>query len=357
MTKGITRAIGRRIPSVKRLLEQRDALAGQTATQASELLSLRDTLAERASEAQSLRDTLAERASEVQSLRDTLAGQAREMKPWRALPWPPGHFYSPLPSVDEVRSRSAQIFRYPTELPEIDLEADAQLDLVRDLSPFAHEAAFPDHPDEKFRYYFANDFFSYGDGTVLHCMLRLLQPSRIVEIGSGHSSALILDTNERNLGGLMRCAFIEPYPDRLMSLLRGDDDSRAEIYKSPLQDVAGEVIGTLRANDVLFIDSSHVSKIGSDVNLLIFEVLPALPKGVFVHFHDIFYPFEYPESWAYEGRGWNEAYILRAYLQANAGYRIRLWNPYLARFHRAEVARELPKWGRNPGGSIWLERV
>ena len=110
-----------------------------------------------------------------------------------------------------------------------------------------------------------------------------------------------------------------------MTLLRGDDHSRASLIVAPLQDVAlEEVIGTLRANDVLFIDSSHVSRVGSDVNRLIFAVLPELPKGVFVHFHDVFYPFEYPQEWVYEGRGWNEAYILRAYLQANPGYKIRL---------------------------------
>ena len=291
------------------------------------------------------------------ALAEQVAIQAAELKVLEGLPWPPGHFYSPFPSRDDVRSRRAQIFDCPSELPDIDLDSVAQLELVADLSPFAQQATLPEHPDDGYRYHYENEFFSYGDGLVLHCMLRWLQPARIIEIGSGFSSALILDTNERDLGGQMRCTFIEPYPDRLMGLLRGDDDAAAEILVAPLQDVTINIAGKLRANDVLFIDSSHVSKVGSDVNLLIFEILPSLQKGVFVHFHDIFYPFEYPETWVLEGRGWNEAYLLRAYLEANTGFRIRLWNSYLDRFHRAEVAAALPNWGRNTGGSIWLERL
>jgi len=315
VTNALTKAIGSRVPAVRRLVEQRDALAAQ------------------------------------------VAAQATELKVLEGLPWPPGHFYSPFPSLDDVRSRRAEIFICPSELPEIDADPVGQLALVAALSPLAHQATLPDQADDRYRYHYENDFFSYGDGLVLHCMLRWLQPSHIVEIGSGFSSALILDTDERHLGGRTKCTFIEPYPDRLMGLLRGGDDANAEILVAPLQDVATDFTRELRANDILFIDSSHVSKVGSDVNLLVFEILPSLPKGVFVHFHDIFYPFEYPENWVLEGRGWNEAYLLRAYLQANAGFRIRLWNSYLDRFHRAEVAAALPKWVRNTGGSIWLERL
>jgi predicted O-methyltransferase YrrM len=273
------------------------------------------------------------------------------------LAWPAGHYYSPIPSLEEIRSRHSQIFNRADQLLEIDLQTDNQLDLVQALSQFAKEANLPDHATKEYRYYSENNFFEQADGVVLYSLLRFLQPSRIVEIGSGFSSALILDTNERDLGGRMKCTFVEPYPDRLMGLLRGTDSDEVEIIASPLQDINLDMILELRENDVLFIDSSHVSKVGSDVNLLIFDVLPRLAKGVYVHIHDVFYPFEYPEQWVYQGWAWNEAYILRAYLQANAGYRIRLWNSYLAHFHRDEVARQLPRWDCKHGASIWLQRV
>ena len=358
-----TRA-GRTVPPLRRLLEQRDYFAARATSLASEatsltnhVASLTDEVASLASEAASLTNQVASLTDEVASLTEQVESLTDEVGPMRELAWPPGHYYSPFPSLDEVRRRRKQIFDREDQLLEVDVADAAQRELVRTLAPFAIEATFPEVASEDYRYYFENDFFGYGDAIALHSMLRWLQPKRIIEIGSGHSSALILDTNERNLNGEMHCTFIEPYPDRLNSLLRCGDRANAEIIASPLQDVPMDVIGSLEAGDVLFVDSSHVSRVGSDVNLLMFEVLPRLPAGVLVHFHDIFYPFDYPEHWVLEGRGWNEAYILRAYLQANAGYRIRLWNHYLATFHRLEVAQQWPMWDRNPGGSIWLERL
>jgi hypothetical protein len=113
----------------------------------------------------------------------------------------------------------------------------------------------------------------------------------------------------------------------------------------------------LERNDILFIDSSHVVKIGSDVNFLLGEVLPRLRPGVYVHVHDIFYPFEYPEAWIAEGRVWGEAYALKAFLTFNATFEIVLFNTYLERFHREIFEREMPLCLRNEGGSIWLRRL
>jgi hypothetical protein len=59
---------------------------------------------------------------------------------------------------------------------------------------------------------------------------------------------------------------------------------------------------TSEANDVLFIDSSHVGKAGSDVNCLLFDILPSLRSGVHVHVHDVLHPFEYPLDWFEAGR-------------------------------------------------------
>jgi hypothetical protein len=105
---------------------------------------------------------------------------------------------------------------------------------------------------------------------------------------------------------------------------------------------------------MLFIDSSHVSRIGSDVNQLFLEVIPSLPAGVHVHIHDIFYPFEYPRRWIYRGRAWNESYLLRALLINNDHLQISWFNSYLAHRHRETLAAALPQWGVDPGSSIWL---
>ena len=93
------------------------------------------------------------------------------------------------------------------------------------------------------------------------------------------------------------------------------------------------------------------------MNIIFAEILPALRSGVFVHFHDIFYPFEYPRYWIDEGRAWNEAYMLRCFLQDNSAFSIELWNQFLAEFNRPWFERHMPMCLRNTGASLWLRCV
>ena len=117
-----------------------------------------------------------------------------------------------------------------------------------------------------------------------------------------------------------------------------------------------DVFSRLRAGDVLFIDSSHVSKVGSDVNYIFFNILPALQTGVRIHFHDVFYPFEYPEQWILNGRSWSEAYLLRAFLQFNQTFEVELFPNHLIRFHPEFFQKHMPLCVKDPGGSIWIRK-
>jgi hypothetical protein len=110
----------------------------------------------------------------------------------------------------------------------------------------------------------------------------------------------------------------------------------------------------LQANDILFIDSSHVAKLGSDVNYLIFQVLPRLQPGVLVHIHDIMWPFEYSREWVMEGRAWNEVYLMRAFLQYNRAFDILLFNSFLGHRYRDLLGGLMPTFLANSGGSLWL---
>ena len=110
------------------------------------------------------------------------------------------------------------------------------------------------------------------------------------------------------------------------------------------------------ANDLLFIDSTHVAKTGSDVNTIFFDILPSLAAGVCVHFHDIYYPFEYPKEWVRQGRAWNEAYMLRAFLQYNPTFRICFFNSYIAAFHRHLLKESMYPYALQPGSSLWLRK-
>jgi hypothetical protein len=188
-------------------------------------------------------------------------------------------------------------------------------------------------------------------------MIRELKPRRILDVGAGHTSALILDTNERYFGGSIDCIFVEPYPELLFSLLRPNEDRDAKVIPQKLQDVDITQFDTLEAGDILFVDSSHVVKAASDCQLLFSDILPRLNPGTMIHFHDVFDRFEHPADWLREGRGWNEQYMLRAFLQFNSEFSIKLYIAYMIARHREWFEQHMPNCLRNPGAQIWIERT
>lgn len=287
----------------------------------------------------------------LEAERDALRAEVGHWKTWMS----PGHFYSPVPSLDEIRKREQELFAPPLRtLPGIDLRPGEQLAVVGELARYYDELPFPREKSKGRRYWFENPAYSYADAIYLYSFLRYLRPRRIIEIGSGFSSAAMLDTSELFLESSVTFTFIDPDPSTLHTLLRSDD--KPEILCAPVQDVPLQRFESLDANDILFVDSTHVSKTGSDVNRIVFEILPALRSGVYVHFHDVFYPFEYPKEWVYEGRAWNEDYLLRAFLEYNQVFDIVLFGTWLARFHEDVLRRSMPLCLENPGGSLWLRK-
>ncbi|MFM7136327.1 MAG: DUF4214 domain-containing protein [Planctomycetota bacterium] len=268
---------------------------------------------------------------------------------------PAGHYYSTIPSADDRRRALANFQARPTDLPGIDLHSERQWALLEELRPLLESGGLTDEPTGGRRYGFTNPSFGPGDALVLQALMRHLRPRRIVEVGSGHSSAVMLDVDEFHLGRSVDFTFLEPYPDLLKSLMKPGDPTWA-IHPQIAQEADLEPFRQLAANDILFIDSTHVLKAGSDVARLLFDVLPVLAPGVVIHVHDIFWPFEYPSTWLDEGRAWNEAYALRAFLQYNRCFSIMLFANYLVHRDRSWFERHAPTVLRNSGGSIWLRR-
>jgi hypothetical protein len=153
--------------------------------------------------------------------------------------------------------------------------------------------------------------------------------------------------------------FIEPYPDRLLGLFKEKDGESTKVVAKKLQDIDLSIFAALQENDILFVDSTHVSKTGSDVNKIIFEILPMLKPGVIIHFHDIFYPFEYLKEWVlgWKGFGWNEAYLLKAFLMYNQQFSILFFNTYLSKFQREWFENNMPLCLKNEGGSLWIKKI
>jgi hypothetical protein len=270
---------------------------------------------------------------------------------------PPGHFYSPIPSLEEIKRDEAQIFDSVTrQLPGIDLNEPEQLMLLETFCKYYEEMPFKAYKTDGLRYYFENEMYSYSDAIFLYCMIRHLRPSRIIEIGSGFSSCVTLDTNELFFGGSISTTFVEPYPARLMSLVKRQDIKKMRTIPLRLQDVDIGEFAALGANDILFVDSTHVSKVNSDVNRIFFEILPCLRSGVHIHFHDIYYPFEYPRFWLYDGLASNEAYMLRTFLEFNNAFQIVFMNTFVERYHELFFREKMPLCLKNPGGSIWIRK-
>lgn len=267
---------------------------------------------------------------------------------------PQGHFYSPEPDLNEIRTREAKLWQVPTEIPGIDLNTQVQLKLFEEFKQFYKDLPFPEHKVPELRYYYCNGGYEFSDAICLYSVLRKLQPKRLIEVGSGFSSCVSLDTNERFLNNSCQMTFIEPYPDEFNRRTRPED--KQLLLQSKLQDVPLEFFKQLQENDILFIDSTHVSKIGSDVNYYMFEILPILNKGVWIHIHDIFYPFMYPKEWVYGERVWSEIYLLRAFLQCNSQFKIQFFNTYLEHFYEDLFKQHMPLCLKQIGGSIWIKK-
>ncbi|MDH5286935.1 MAG: class I SAM-dependent methyltransferase [Betaproteobacteria bacterium] len=271
----------------------------------------------------------------------------------------PGHYYSPIPSYAEIERDQDRIFDAGArELPGVRVDEARIRERLAGFARFNAEFPYTEEPDPALRFALENTTYSRGDAAVLYSMMRLIRPKRIVEIGSGASTWLMLDVNERFLGGKARITSLDPHPERMVAGLHDGDRERMEVLPVRVQDASPATFAGLAAGDILFVDSTHVSRCDSDVNHILFSVLPALAPGVLVHFHDVFWPFEYPKHWLLEiGAAWNEAYLLRAFLQYNNAFEIDFFSDYATQFMRQDVERAVPVFLKGPGSSLWLRRV
>jgi hypothetical protein len=260
--------------------------------------------------------------------------------------------------MKDVMARADVLFKRDVRAcAGVDLRESEQLQLLERMAQYYNELPFAEHRTCSCRYYYPNGFFGIGDAIVLYSLFRHFRPQRVIEIGSGFSSAAMLDTSDRFLDGAVQFTFIDPGADRLFDLLSPRDRELHTIITRPVQEVPLEVFHSLVEGDVLFIDSSHVVTIGSDVQHIFFNVLPALNAGVLIHFHDVHWPFEYGRETILKGKTWNEAYFIRVFLQFNRAFQVLYFSPFMAEFHGDLIYQKLPLASRDPGVSLWIQRT
>ena len=275
----------------------------------------------------------------------------------RDCAYPSGHYYSPIVSFEDVKQREDKIWQNVRVdgIEGMNLRTEEQIKLIHEFEQYYAEIPFKDERQPNIRFNYVNNYYCHTDAIVLYSVIRHFKPKRIVEIGSGFSSAVMLDTNEFFFNNEIQLTFIDPHLGRLNSIITESDQQSVEIIETDVQLVSLDLFKKLNSGDILFIDSTHVSKTGSDVNYILFEILPILEKGVLIHFHDIFYPFEYPKEWVYKGLNWNEDYIVRAFLMYNDNFKIRIFSHYLHKLHH-HAFEKLPLSYSDLGSNLWIEK-
>ncbi len=274
------------------------------------------------------------------------------------------HFYSPVPDTRDLERR-ADLWETDSEMPGVDLRVDQQLEMLRSVfARLRHECDFPlQDTGVPHEYFIRNRAFGLISAAVLHCMIRHFAPRTIVEIGSGNSTyvaarAALMNGSE---GKSTRLIAVEPYPN---DTLRKGFPGLTRLIPRPAQEIGLSLFTDLQAGDILFIDSSHVVRLGNDVLFLFLEVIPRLRKGVVIHVHDIFFPRPYPREWVVrQRRFWTEQYLLQALLVCNPCFEV-LWCGSLMQLKHADALRATfpPPEGLGSGenyqsSSFWMRRV
>ena len=265
------------------------------------------------------------------------------------------HYYKPLVRPDALRFSLSD----ERNLPGLDLNESGQLELLSELVWADELLEIPRDATGRREFYYNNEFFQSGDAEILYSMVRRFRPSRVVEIGSGHSTLLVAAATSANAeeDETYSCGHtcIEPYEMPWLA------DIGVNVLRSRTEDVDLDLFRSLERNDVLFIDSSHVIRPQGDVLFEYLEVLPILQSGVIVHVHDIFTPRDYPHEWVVElRRMWNEQYLLEAFLTNNTDFEVLAALNFLRHRHPAALSATCPILAeeidtREPG-SMWLRR-
>jgi hypothetical protein len=264
------------------------------------------------------------------------------------------HYYSPIPDLGAL---PPETWSRESSVPGVDLDADSSLEFVRrELTGHMSEYDPPRESTGNPRdFYLDNGLYESGDAELLYAMMRRFAPRTVIELGSGMSTLVIADALKANGGetGHLAC---DPFPRKDLRTALGQV---AELRPISATEVPLSEFEALRDGDVLFVDTTHVVKIGSEVNRIILEVLPALASGVIVHVHDIYLPWEYPREFIDERNFfWNEQYLLQAFLAFNSRFEVLFGTHALARRYPDELAGLLPSGalGRHPS-SLWMRRI
>lgn len=266
------------------------------------------------------------------------------------------HYYDPFFRKDTLRKP----LREDRDLPGIDLNPRGQLELLNCFNYNDELSGISRQPGAALEFYYDNPAFLSGDAEFLYNMVRYFKPRKVIEVGSGFSSLMTLKALKANreedgsYNGELLC--IEPYEHKWL------EELGVTVHREPVQMVQVDLFRSLKKNDILFIDSSHIIKPQNDVLFLYLQVLPVLEPGVLVHIHDIFTPGDYLQKWVFEDvRFWNEQYLLESFLSFNFRFEVIAALNFLLRHYPDELLAVCPilreQASQREPGSFWIRKV
>ena len=265
----------------------------------------------------------------------------------------PVNFYSNTPSLAEIESS----FEYqgetgpPPYLFASLFDAVFMQQWLDELSRFAHEFNPPHEGDAEnaTRYFWNNGQFMHSDPLAYYCLLRKLQPRTVVEIGAGFSTLVAHEALTVNGHGRIVC--VEPYPRPFLSKL-----PLVTLHQASAQSLTCEWLHEqLQDGDVLFIDSTHTVKTGSDCLHLYLRLIPHLQRQLYLHVHDVFLPHGLPQRWLRHRQiYWTEQYLLLALLLDNPKVRVLYGSAYHGSQNLAALKGFMQGRASAEGGSFWF---
>ena len=255
----------------------------------------------------------------------------------------PVWYLSPIAETEELTD---ELFEYQSECVGLDWNSQVQGHYLSEIFPrYAGEVGFDQ-----------NTGLSLVDGAILHAMIRHHKPRKIVEIGSGSSTQIAARSCLMNQEDGHDCELvaIEPNPK---PYLKEGFPGLTKLIDQKVQAVdMSEIVDC----DLLFIDSSHVIRIGGDVNYEILELVPRLKPGALIHWHDIFLPGEYWKSWVKEDHNFlTEQYLLHGFLKFNSEFEM-LWASRYMHLKEAQAIQTVFPFfepSKHQISSCWIRRV
>jgi len=265
------------------------------------------------------------------------------------------HYYQPMINPSKYLARPLSEDR---NLPGIEWNVKEQLHLLERFNYVDELLLIPFEKKDKndLGYYHNNPSLCFADAEFLYNMIRHFKPKKMIEIGCGYSTRLALQAQKKNkednLMNACKHICIEPYEMLWLERLP------VEVFRSKVEDMDISTFKSLEANDILFIDSSHIIRPQGDVLFEFLHVLPVLKPGVIVHVHDVFSPKDYPKTWIIDKHSlWNEQYLLEAFLSCNDKFRILGAVNFLKHQYAEALGQKCPNTAKSPDeepGSFWM---